>query len=433
MSCAIAGADPKIAILGKALPAREFQMTNAGMGVIRKNNTRNRILHLIRERGKISKSELQQKTRYSMTTILSVIADLLRERLIRYAEKGKSSSGRKPTYFSLNPEGGYFIGISFDAMIMSGAVLDYCGEIIHFFRIPLEESKLSVDYVLECLTDNLQKTLKEFNDKKDRIIGIGIGVPGYLDEKTGVSIFYPHIPNWKNVDMPAYLKRVFPNTNIYIENSTNGMALAYRWLRPEYKGLCYIIITIITGVRMACVFGDVLYKGKNYTAGEIGHIRVNGSRRYCPCGKLGCLESEISEKAIKERIFEGIKANRFTKIWEMAEKKAENINTGLFIEGVKTGDRDCIILLDEICKFLGESIAQLLNILNPDKVILSTKLNQIGEPFLERLRTEISENAIFVSLQNFSLEATDFGDTLSAVGAAAIVMDYELSYVDAII
>ena len=408
-------------------------MKNANNVDIRKRNTKNRILSLIREQGKISKTELFKQTGYSMTTILSTINELLDAALVSYGEKGITPSGRKPVYISLNPEGGYFVGISFTAARMSGAILNYCGEMIYHFEIPLVEAKLSVEYVLENLSKNLMDMLEKIRDKKDRVIGIGIGVPGNYNEDSSLSVYYPHIPNWRNVDLIKYLGPIFPEYKICIEPSINGMALAYNWLRPEYKGLSYIVISIARGIRMACVFGNVLYKGNNFTAGVIGHIRVNGGRRYCPCGKRGCLETEVSEHAIRERILEGLRANRFAWIWEAAEKNHENINIDLFIKGVLAQDNDCLMLLDELCFFLGESIAHLLNILNPDKIILSSKLNQLGEVLLSRIYRHVKENAIFMALENFSLETTDFGETLAAVGAASIVMNHELSYVDAII
>ena len=400
---------------------------------IRRKNTKNRILYLIREHRKISKTELLKQTGYSMTTILSTINELVDAGLVSFGEKGITPSGRKPVYISLNPDGGYFVGISFTAARMSGAILNYRGEIIYHFQISLAETKLSVEYVLENLSRNLLDMLEKIQDKRDRIIGIGIGVPGYYDEDSSMSIFYPHIPGWRNVDLTKYLRSVIPDFKIRIEPNVNGMALAYNWLRPEYRGLSYIVISITSGIRMACVFNNVLYKGSNFTAGEIGHIRVNGGRRYCPCGKTGCLESEVSESAILERILEGLRANRFAWIWEAAEKNQENITTDLFIKGVLAQDSDCLALLDELCSFLGEAIAHLLNTLNPDKIILSCKLNQLGDQFLGRIYRYAEGNAIFAALKNFTLETTDFGETLAAVGAASIVMNHELSYVDAII
>ncbi|MDR0720440.1 MAG: ROK family protein, partial [Treponema sp.] len=249
-------------------------MGTTSAAALRKNNTRNRVLSLIRERGKISKTQLKRETGYSMATVLSTVDELLADNLIFYAEKGNALSGRKPTFISLNPRGGYFAGITFNATDMSAAILDYRGDMIHYFSESFVLSNLSVEYVLDRLAVNLFKMLEILKDKKEPVIGIGVGAPGYLDEKTGISIFYPHIPKWRNVDIQGFLKPLVLDIPTYIEHNTNGMALAYKWLRPEYRDMCYVIISIRSGIRMSCVFKNRLYKGKNYTAGEIGHIRI---------------------------------------------------------------------------------------------------------------------------------------------------------------
>lgn len=408
-------------------------MKKKGMSTIRKENTRNRILSVIREKGKVSKTEIKRETRYSMETILLTIDELISENLIFYAEKGNSKNGRKPTYISLNPKGGYLIGLTFHAAEINCCLLDYCGTVLDFLSEPLEKNHLSVDYVLKRLAANLKDLLERQSSIRKKILGIGVGIPGYVDDNDGLSIFYPHIPNWNNIDVCSYLRQIVSEIPIYAEHNTNGMALAYKWLCPAYKGLCYLVVSIRSGVRMSCVFDNSLYKGKNSAAGEIGHIRVEGGNRYCPCGKTGCLDTEVSESAIQERILEGVRVGRFHNLWQQANQQAENVNTDLFIACARENDPDCLALLDELCTYLGEALVRLLNTLNPDKIILSTKLNRLGASFYDRLNQIIQNQAFFVTLENFTLEATQFGDSLAAIGAACIVMEKTLSYVDAII
>jgi len=177
----------------------------------------------------------------------------------------------------------------------------------------------------------------------------------------------------------------------------------------------------------------VLYKGKNYTAGEIGHTRISGGSRSCPCGKTGCLESEISEKAIIKKILEGVRVKRFAKIWESSGFDDNNVNMDLFIRFIREGDADSLALLDEICHYLGDSISQLVNILNPSRVILNTTLCDLGSLFFDRLRQIVWKQGIFVALDGLSLEPVAFGRKTAAIGAAAIVMERELNFVDATI
>jgi len=422
--------------LALALSRKGFNvlMNNSGMGLIRKNNTRNRILHIIRSRKKVSKIDIKRASKYSMVTVLDTINTLIKKDLIFYAEKAEvKKSGRKPTHISINPQGGYFLGLSFQASEMALALLDYCGEVLDFTLDSFDQKKLSRQYVLEQIYSALDDALERHTAIRHKIIGIGIGAPGYIDDEQGLCVFYPHIKNWDSVPLKSLLAERVPDIPIHVDHNTDAMLLAYRWLLPESAKGTLMLISIRTGVKMSCMIDSVLYKGKNYTAGEIGHTKVSGGSRYCPCGKKGCLESEISEKAIIIKILEGIRVKRFAKMWESAGFHKNNITINMFISSIKDGDADSLALLDEICNYLGDSITQLVNILNPSRVILNTSLCDLGPLFFDRLRQIIFNQGIFVALDGLSLEPVALGRETAAIGAAAIVMERELNFVDATI
>jgi len=409
-------------------------MNNIGMGLIRKNNTRNRILHIIRSKKKVSKMDIKKISKYSMVTVLDTINTFFKEGLILYTEKvSTKKSGRRPTHITINPLGGYFLGLSFNAAEISLAMLDYCGEVLDYACYPLEKKKVSAKYVLERIYAVLDMFLEGRQEIRPKIIGLGIGAPGYIDEKQGFCVFYPHIENWKSIPLRELLASRFPDIPIHIEHNTNAMLLAYRWLRPESIEGTLVLISIRSGIRMSCMINSVLYKGKSYTAGEIGHVRVNGGSRYCPCGKKGCLESEISEKAIQAKILEGMQMNRFPEIRKRAAHGRNSVDMDMFVKSAKSGDPDSLALLDETCNYLGDSITELVNVLNPTRIILNTSLCDLGDLFFERLRRIVWEQGVYVSLEGLTLEPVAFGDRSAAIGAAAIVMERELDFVDAII
>ncbi|MDR1537997.1 MAG: ROK family protein [Clostridiales bacterium] len=407
-------------------------MSSFGMGRTRKGNTRNRILGLIRRAGKISKQDIKKTTQYSMVTVLTAIDDLLEQGLVFYSEKGVTSSGRRPTYISLNPEGGFFLGLSFNAAEASAVIIDYCGGVRDFAALPFSPDNLSVEYALTKSSELIRGMLQRNEDKKDRLIGIGIGAPGYLDDR-GTSIFYSHIPGWQNVDLKDFFSDALDCGNIFIEQNTNSMALAYKWLKPEYMEKNYAIINISTGIRMSFVVNGMLYKGKSFIAGEIGHIRANRGSRFCPCGRQGCLDTEISETAIRLRMLEGIRGGRFASVWKAAGENANLLEIASFIQGAKEFDPDCIALLDDICDHLGDALTQIVNILNPESIIITARLCELGDAFFDRIKKNINERAIFVALDNFEIIPDSFGKRLAAIGAAAVVMENELDYVDALI
>lgn len=233
--------------------------------------------------------------------------------------------------------------------------------------------------------------------------------------------------------MKQYLEQRLGGIPVHLENNSNAMALAYKWLRPDSGDATSVLIYIRSGVRMSCIMGTALYKGHSHTAGEIGHTRVNGGSRYCPCGKQGCLDTEVSENALRVKILEGVGAGRFGPLWEMAGRKEEQVNIQLFTRSVQAGHADSLTLLDEVCGYLGDSLAQIVNMLNPSKIIFNTRYNDLGELFFSRIQQALEERAIYLALQELKLESSVFGDKTGAIGGAAIVMEQELRFVDATI
>lgn len=403
------------------------------MGLIRKNNTRNRILHIIRAGGRVSKMDIKKISRYSMDTVLDTVDALLAEGLIYNAEKVSTRSGRRPTHISINPAGGYFLGVSFHAREVSTVLLDYAGEAVDYDACAIDPDERTPDGVLRRILNRLDAMLAAHTDKRARIFGIGVGAPGYLDDETGVCIFYPHIPDWRDIPLRSIVAEHIPDIPVFVENNANGMALVYKWLVPGPADATTVVISIRSGVRMSCLIGSALYRGRNYAAGEIGHIRTANGTRYCPCGKRGCLESEISELAIREKILEGVRANRFAALWQTIGENPAAVDMSCFLDAVRQNQRDAVALLDETCDYLAESVAQIVNFLNPESVVFNSRLCELGDVFFDRLTRGIRERAVFVALEGLELKPVVFGERTAAIGAAAIVMEHALGYVDAII
>lgn len=404
-----------------------------GMAMIRSNNTRNRILNVIRTRGKSYKIEIKNLTRYSMVTVLDTIDQLEKENLIIYTGKGMTKNGRRPTYIELNPDGCFFLGLSFHASEISLTLLDFCGKVRDFYSEFIPEPCRNKEHVLSRIHSILEDSLKKHDDIRNRIKGIGIGSPGYVDGKRGVTIFYPHIPEWREVPLQQLLSDRIRDIPVYIENNTNALALAYKWIRPEEATSSCVILSIRSGVRMSLLVGSALHIGESFTSGEVGHIRVHGSARYCPCGKKGCLDTEVSEISLRNKILEGINVGRFQEIWAMAGQDENKVDTDLYFTSLRHGHLDSLQLLEETCSYLGDSIAQIINIINPSKVVISSRYCELGDLFLTKLRQNIEERAVDISLKALEIEPVAFGEQSAAIGAAAIVMEWALDFVDAII
>jgi predicted NBD/HSP70 family sugar kinase len=411
-------------------------MSKAGMGSARRNNTRNRILHIIRNRGQVSKVEIKRISKYSMVTVLDTIEALHAEGLIHPLAKEsgrKLKSGRRPTNIALNPGGAYFLGLSFHAAELSVALLDFCGGVLEFARQALEPEQILGPRLRDTLAAALEAVLERHAPLRGLVMGIGVGAPGFVDAAAGTMSYPPADPR-QSLPLAALLGQRFPGIPVYVENNVNAMLLAYRWFLPGGPGDgAAALISIRSGVRMGCMIGSDLYKGQDQTAGMIGHIKVPGGSRYCSCGKRGCLESEVSERALRQKLLEGIEANRFAGLWEAAGRDLHRVDIDLFIRAAQAGDADALGLLDETCLYLGEVLGQVVNILNPTRIIFNTRLCDLGELFFDRLKAVLRERSIGRTLENLSLEPMVYGEQTAAMGAAAVVLEREMDFVDALI
>ena len=391
---------------------------------IRKRNKRNYILNIIRDNPGISKIDTKNISKYSMSTVLSVVAELTERKLIMETGNGESKVGRKPSCMEVNPDGGYFLGVEFNAEFLYSVVLNLLGKVIFRKKYEIVMESDITGQVLDLILMSIREMKSHIGDKQDKIMGIGIGAPGFVDDTRGISIYYPHLAGWKDVELKSRVEAEF-GIITYVESNVNAMALAYKWLRPDIYGEDFLLISIRTGIRMSCILNGQLHKGKDNTAGEIGHVQVGSSGRLCSCGRKGCLEAEISNKSITLKLREGIERGRYIDLYELAGRNPADVSIRTFVESYRLGHADTKELFKEICGYLGDAISGIVNILNPARIVISGDITGVGDELLSRVRAILDEKAVFVNLRELKLEYSSFDDDIGALGAAALVMNKE--------
>lgn len=364
-----------------------------------------------------------------MTTVLSIIEDLLAEGLIYEEECEESRVGRKPVWLRLNPEGGYFLGVEFNSRSMHCVILDFTGKTIYTHEDEASDRFERAKDVIGLLKNNIRKALDFLGPQSKKVLGIGLGVPGYSDKHKGVAISYTHLEDWENIPIKQIVEDEF-GFSCYMDNNVNGMIYAYKYL--IYNGKCedMLFISIRTGARVMPVINNMPVSSVRGFPGELGHIKVNDGGRICSCGRYGCLNTEVSDYAVVSKIRDGIRVRRFQKIYDMVEGNIDRISIEHFVEAVKEGDEDCLELLDQIGYFIGNAIAMLVNIFAPKKIVIYGALAGIGDPFLKILMNRVRQNSIVENYTDLEISASKMGRDLGAVGAAALVMQEEFDFVE---
>ena len=394
----------------------------------RKYYQRNKMLNIVRFHKDVSRYDIKKLTSYSMTTVMSMVDELIQQGYVYEVECEENRVGRKPVWIKINPKGGYFIGIEFNGRQMHCNMLDFSGSVIYTNKSIMNREDNHQD-IIKKIISNIETARAYLGDKQGKILGVGIGVPGYINKAQGIAKGYTHFVDWKNVPIKKIIEEQI-DIPCYIENNVDVMAFAYKWF--HFNGDCedFLFLSIRTGARLVPVINNRLVFSETGFSGEIGHVKIVPKHDICTCGKFGCLNTEVSDFAIAARIREGIRIGRFQEIKEMVKGDMEVITVSTFVESVMLRHEDSLGLLKEIAEHLGNALGFTVNLLAPKKIIIFGALARIGSLFIDEVRKNIENLVIPENTVGFSVQASNEGEDLGAIGAAALVMQTQFHFIE---
>lgn len=395
----------------------------------RKNYQRNKMLSVIRSHENISRNDVKKITSYSMTTVLNTVDELIHEGLVYEEICNDARIGRRPVWLRINPEGGYFLGVGFNRNAIYCVTLDFTGKLIYEAEQDIGLEEKVADTVLGMIKKMIYDAIAFLGEKSQKIIGIGVGVPGYSDINKGIAISYGYLQGWKNIPIKEIIENEF-HIPCYMDNNVNVMIYAYKWL--IYGGRCedMLFVSIRTGARVIPIINNQPVCGTHGFSGELGHVKINGGSRICSCGRYGCLNSEISDVAIVNKIIDGIKVGRFREIAEKVQNDLDRITMTTFIDSVRAGHEDSLRLLEQVEGFIADVLSMLVNIFAPKKIILFGELAELGDILLDGVRKQVSRDIIKENNNGLKIMASEFGRNLGAMGAAALVIQNAFEFLE---
>lgn len=400
-------------------------MSNESILESRKFYKRNKILNIIRYNDNISRHDLKKITSYSMTTVLNITEELLNDKLIYEEDCNEARVGRKPLWLKINPEGGYFIGLEFNLYHMYCAMLNFNGETVFEHSIKISKNTCS-DEILKNICSLIEMAINLVS--REKIFGIGIGVPGYFDSENGIALEYPMIPGWENIPIKKIIEDKY-SVPCHIDNNVTVMAFAYKWLKADEYFDDFIFISIRSGARIVPVINNELFLSNKGFAGQLGHIKIPNSNRLCTCGQKGCLNAEISYSGIRAKIVEGALIGKFKQLLELIDNDITKIDILTFVESVKLNHKDSLELLVETAGYLGYATGFLIDIFAPKKIVLLGELVKTGDGFISTVSEAVKKNSIADNFNNLTISASSFSDNIGALGAAAMVMQREFEFI----
>lgn len=374
------------------------------------------------QHGTLSRAALAQMTGLSSTTITNLIAELLDEGVV--TEEGRVRRrrvGRPRMALQLVPDARYAVGVHIGVGDIRVTVTDLLARplLVRSFEHPLEEP---AETVLHQSLDVVKEALAQSGVDADDVVGLGIGASGLVNTNTGVNIFAPNL-NWHDVPVRAWFAKRL-DIPVCVDNNVRAMALAEALFGHGKDSQVMAFVYVRIGVGAGIVVNRQLYHGSVAGAGEIGHtIIIADGGEPCRCGNTGCLETLISEPVIVHQAEKLAAENPGGILAASLKKSDEQPCIACIFEAAEQGDEATRTMLEERARYMGIALANLVNVLNPDRIILGG-LYTLGTHWLLPATKETLQKRAFADLgKRVKVEITEFGQEIGAIGAASLALN----------
>ena len=312
----------------------------------------------------------------------------------------------------------YVVGIDIGGTnIVAGTVAEDGSEVLGLVSEPTLAEQ-GAEGVLSRIMKLARASMAAARGKE--IAGLGIGSPGPLDTTTGVVLLTPNL-GWVNFPLRDRVAGVLgmPAT---LDNDAN-CAIFGEWWRGAARGASHVVgLTIGTGIGGGIVLAGRVYRGKSDIAGEIGHMTIDLNGRRCKCGNYGCLEAYASGPAIAARAIEGIEAGADSSLPRYVNGDLARITAQIVYEAAHDGDGYALEVVHDTAKFLGAGVANVVNIFNPEVVVICGGVTLAGDKLFLPLRSEVKRRAFKPAVEACRIVPGELTGTAGVYGAAAVFM-----------
>ncbi len=281
------------------------------------------------------------------------------------------------------------------------------------------KAERGADAVIERIARCVREALDEYDLSLDCVKAVGVGAPGAVDPESGKVIFAPNL-EWHDVPLRKELEKQL-GVPVFVENDCNVCAWGVHQVELEAKPQNMVGIFLGTGIGGGLVLGGKLYSGFNRTAGEIGHMVLEVGGAKCGCGNKGCFEALASRSAIFERIKEAVKGGQKTWLVEKLGPDLADMRSGDLRKAIRNGDKFVERVIEEAAEYTGIAIGNLINILNPDTVVLGGGIiDQLADDMMAIIEETAKDYAMEGTTRGIEIIASKLGDDAGITGAAVL-------------
>lgn len=376
-----------------------------------------KLLHLGRAR---SNADICRILNISAPTSLILTTELIQEGLIEKSGKGVSLGGRKPELYSLKSNSFFVLCIQMERFSTSMAILDNNNNNISGKRSFTFHMTREMDSIRQ-LHEFAEELIDSSGIQRSNLVGIGISMPGLVDSNLGKNFTYMVTAN-ESKTLKEILEEKF-HKPVYIENDvlTNAIAESRFGLAAGKKNV--LVLLMDWGIGLGIIMDGKLQGGTSGFAGEIGHIPFVMDGELCYCGKRGCLETVASGIALARMAKEGIKSGQLSLLNKLSTDEIEQIEPQKIIEAANEGDQYAITILSQVGQNLGKTVAILIQLFNPEMIILGGKITEAKQLICIPMAQAINTYCLSSLRESAKIVLSELGNDAGLIGSASIVIE----------
>lgn len=364
--------------------------------------------------GENTLAEVSKEMDVSVPTITKLVGELIDEGFVIDFGKQETNGGRRPNVYGVNPDSGYFVGVDVKKFRINIALINFKGDIIESkYNIPFVYDNTQVSFDVLCKTIN--DFINGLTIPKSKILSVGVNMSGRVNAHTGQSYslyFFSETPLTEILQERLGL-------HVTIDNDSRSMAYGeyINGIVENEKNILFVNVS--WGLGLGIIADGKLYYGKSGFSGEFGHVSAFDNEVICHCGKKGCLETEASGSYIYRRFLEKI-AEGNTSILEKKIKKGETVIQEDILLAALKDDMLAIELIEEVGNKLGKHIAGLINLFNPELVVIGGAVAIVGDYLLLPVKSAVKRYSLNLVSSDTLIKLSKLGDEAGVIGACML-------------
>ncbi len=373
--------------------------------------------------GKNTIAELSKELNLSVPTVTKLVSELMDDGYVADFGKQETAGGRRPNMYGVRPESGYFMGVDIRDFGVNIALINFNGVVVASNKeIPYKQqnSPESLDVLCEIINNFMHK----LSIPKDKILNVGINATGLVTTDSG----HKYSRYFFNEQPLSEIFKQKLGLHVTIDNDSRAMAYGEYMCGAGNNERSVIFVDVSWGLGLGIINNGKLYYGKSGYAGEFGHMSVFENEVMCHCGKKGCLETQASGSYIHRRVLEEIGKGNST-VLQKKIARGESLMLDDIVKATLKGDMMAIELVEEVGNTLGKHIAGLINLLNPELVIIGGTVAQTGDYLLFPIKSAIRKYSLNLVGNDTAVKISKLNDTAGVMGACMLARSKMLNLI----